>query len=641
MKQNLILRTLIIVMFMGYIGGALVGQTESGISHPDRPNILWITSEDNSIHYLSIFDENGVETPNISSLAKEGIMFTHTFSNAPVCSVARSTLMSGCYAPRIGSQFHRKMIEVPMPESLMMFPKYLQANGYYTTNKNKEDYNILKPPELWDESSKNASWKNRAPGQPFFHMVNINVSHEGALHFSKEQMDAHETYGSHDNIFVQPFHPNTALFRYTNAYYLEKIQLADKRVGQILRELEDDNLTENTIVFYFGDHGGSLPRSKGYLYETGLHVPLVVYIPPKYREVLNMEPGSVSSGFVNFVDIAPTVLSLVGIEVPDQMDGKPFLGQEIDNDEVNSRDEAYGYADRFDEKYDMVRSIRKGRYKYIRNFQPFNVEALRNQYRYNMLAYQEWEGLYKSGELNEIQARFFKPKSPEMLFDIEADPYEIHNLANDEAYKDILVDMRSRLFDWLTSLPDLSFYPEYILIKEAFDNPSKFGQSHAEEIRNYMNIANLCLEESSKVEEKLIETFRSNDPWERYWGLIASTSLTDQSENLKGKVKEMIAKEDIPLNRMQAAIYMAINMDENPFPAMFEALYQSQYPTEALYILNSIVLMRDWYSYKMSLTTNQARFEKKYSNGIDLDKIKPEILEDEMVKIRLEYLNRS
>jgi len=602
----------------------LWSQAQNDQPSSDTPNIVWITSEDNSKHYMSLFDEHGVETPNIAALAEEGLLFTHAFSNAPVCSVARSTIITGCYAPRIGAQYHRKLQKVPIPANLKMFPEYLREAGYYTTNNSKEDYNLEKSDDVWDESSKEATWKNRKPGQPFFHVVNITLTHESSLHFSKQKMAEYKPRNSTDDVFVLPNHPDTELFRYTNAYYRDRIQTMNDRLGEIVEELEEADEMDNTIIFYYGDHGGVLPGSKGYLYETGLHVPMVVYVPPKYRKVLNVKPGSEVSGFVSFIDLGPTVLSLAGIEVPSEMDGRPFLGANVDMREVNKRDETYSYADRFDEKYDMVRSVRKGKYKYIRSFQPFNVDGLMNNYRYRQLAYLEWDSLYQAGELNTVQSAFFEPRSPEMLFDLEVDPYETKNLAEDPEYQKVLLELRTKLNRWMTGMPDLSFYPEYLLISEAFDNPVKFGQTHQENIQTYLNIANLCLDDFSKVEVRMNKALKSQDSWQRYWALIAATSMDDETESLVGTIEEIAKSDPIPLNRMQAAIFLELKTGIDPAPVLTEALYAAQYPAEGLRILNSIVLMRDFYQHS--------------SFHLEFDKLNAAVRDEPQVQRRLEYL---
>ncbi|MEZ6124714.1 MAG: sulfatase [Planctomycetaceae bacterium] len=389
-------------------------------ANADRPNIVWLVSEDNSIHYMKLYAEGGAETPRISELAAHGLTFNHAFSNAPVCSVARTTLATGCYGPRIGTQFHRKSVAVPMPDGLKMFPEALREAGYYTANNNKTDYNATPGKAVWDDSSKKASWKKRKADQPFFYMESFPVCHESSLHFSAQQMASQKT--EHDPTVVQlaPYHPDTPTFRYTHARYLDRMVQMDQQIGKVVDQLTADGLLEDTFIFYFGDHGGVLPRGKGYAYESGLHVPLVVRIPRNWKHLIDRERGSRVNGFVSFIDFGPTVLNLAGVPVPKQMDGRPFLGQGVTAADVDARDEAFGYADRFDEKYDLVRTLRKGRFEYIRNFQPFNPDGLQNNYRYRMLAYQEWRQLYNDGKLNDIQKQFFEARPAEQLFDIES-----------------------------------------------------------------------------------------------------------------------------------------------------------------------------------------------------------------------------
>jgi arylsulfatase A-like enzyme len=431
---------------------------------------------------MQLFDEHGVKTPNIERLAEHGVLFTRAFSNAPVCSAARSTLISGCYGPRMASHYHRRQEKVPMPEGIQMYPAYLKKAGYYTTNNSKEDYNIIKPDNVWDDSSNKATWRNRAEGQPFFHIQNFTTTHESRLFFTDEEMNSDDTLTQRDECFVFPNHPNTDVFKYTNARYRDKIITLDRQVGDVINELEKDGLLENTFIFYYADHGGVLPGSKGYLMEVGLHVPLVVYIPPNYKHLVNFKPGAQTDGFVEFVDFAPTLLNLAGIDIPEGMDGQAFLGKNISKNELEDRNITYGYADRFDEKYDMVRSVRKENLKYMRNYQPFNFDGLWNNYRYRQTGFRQWLELYKKGELNDVQAQFYKTKAPEALYDLNNDPYETNNLAEDPQYKSQLNEMRQELDNWLKSMPDLSFYPEFYLVNNAFDNPVAFGQENKNKI---------------------------------------------------------------------------------------------------------------------------------------------------------------
>jgi len=263
MNRNAPLLTLAILLFASIVQSA------------DRPNIVWILSEDNSIHYLNLYGYPLGKTPAIESLAAEGIVFNHAFSCAPVCSVARTTLMSGMYAPRIGFQYHRQLQLANLPDGADLFPAYLRKAGYYTTNNSKEDYNVVEG-KVWDKSSRKASWRKRpTPETPFFHMQTTAVSHEGRLHFKAAEMKRDGALQTDPKaVEVAPYHPDTPTFRFTYARYFDRMKAADAEVQKIVGQLKQDGLLENTIIFYFGDHGGVLPRSKGYVYESGLHVPL-------------------------------------------------------------------------------------------------------------------------------------------------------------------------------------------------------------------------------------------------------------------------------------------------------------------------------------------------------------------------------
>ena len=589
----------------------------------EKPNFVWLISEDNSKHYLRLFDEHGMPTPVIEMLAQNGITFTRAFSNAPVCSVARTTLETGCYGPRIGTQFHRKSQPVPLPEGLKMFPTYLRDAGYYTTNKQKTDYNAIPNEGVWDESSKNAHWRNRKAGQPFFHKESFADSHESRLHFSEEDMANYSPSLNPDSVFVNPRHPNTPLFRYTNAFYRDKMLVVDNWVKERIQQLEADGLLESTFVFYFGDHGGVLPGSKGYLYETGLHIPLVVRVPEKFRHLVPFKNGEKTDGFVSFVDFGPTLLALAGLEVPEGMDGKPFLGEKIKKEHIETRDITYGYADRFDEKYDLVRTIRKGRYKYMRSFQPFNPDALHNFYRYKCLAYKEWRDMYNRGELNETQALFFEPRAPEELYDIENDPYETRNLAGDPAYGNVLVELRNLLIDWVKGMPDLSFYPENELRKSAFENPVVFGQTQKHAIEELIDIANLSLLPYSQARAGIKAALESGHSWKEYWGLITCTTFGKQAAECYPLAQSLLNDNQLMV-RTRAAEFLALNGQLDPNEVLTAALRQCTDEIEATLMLNSVVLLKDSpFKYTFDLTENM--FSENVAKG-------------DWVQRRMEYL---
>jgi uncharacterized sulfatase len=561
----------------------------------ERPNVVWIVSEDNSVHYLKHFFAGGAKAPNIEALAKHGLTFDHAFSNGPVCSVARTTLATGCYGPRIGTQFHRKYRMAPMPDGLRMFPAYLRDAGYYTTNNSKKDYNAVEGQGVWDESSRQASWRNRPDkSQPFFHMESHGQSHESSLHFNQATYENEKTVTDPESVRLADYFPDTPLFRYTHARYHDRVAIIDGIVGDTIAKLKEDGLLEDTFVFYFGDHGGVLPRGKGYIYESGLHVPLVVRVPENFKHLVDAEMGSRVVGSVSFIDFGPTTLQLAGVDIPGQVDGRPFLGKGISMKDVNARDESFGYADRFDEKYDLIRSIRKGRYQYIRNYQPYLPDGLQNNYRYKMLAYKEWRELFKAGKLTGPQLQFFQPKPVEALFDVEADPHEVNNLAGDTKYADVLAELRARLRQIVKDLPDLSFYPESYLVANAMENPVEFGQSHKTEIAKLVDTADLALLPYEKAEPQLQKALRSDDPMIRYWAAMACSSFGEEAVDLANSVRSLL-KDDCPVVRVRVAEFLGIIGEQNPQPLLTAIVNTTQDPVLATEALNSIVFFRDFF----------------------------------------------
>ncbi|MEX0320846.1 MAG: sulfatase-like hydrolase/transferase [Puniceicoccaceae bacterium] len=558
-----------------------------------RPNIVWLVTEDNSVHYLKLYDPLGASMPNIERLARDGIVFNNAFSNAPVCSAARSTLITGCYAPRLYAQNHRREVAVKLPDGQHMFPWYLRQAGYYTSNKSKEDYNVEKGEGVWDESSGKASYRNRKQGQPFFHVQNFGTTHESRLLLTAEEMEKNPTRNISDSIHIFPLHPDTELFRYTNARYRDLHEDVDKEIGNFIAQLEEDGLMEDTIIFYYGDHGGVLPGSKGYIYERGVHVPLVVYCPEKWKHLMPTEKGNRLDGFVSFIDFGPTVLNLAGVEVPGFMDGKPFLGEEVTSKSLAGRNTAFSYADRMGEKYDLVRAIRVANFKYIRNYQPFNFDGLQNNYRYLMLAFTEWRDLYSKGKLSPESAQFFEPRPAECLYDLESDPFELNNLADDPAYKGVLHSMRNMLKQQVISMPDLGFVPEPELLKHAVDDPVAYGQLHKSEIAEMVRIADFSLSPFSGEKGRLRKALSSDNPHFRYWALIACSTFGEEADSLARLISRIAREDPNNLVRARAAEFLGLTRKQDPMPLLIDCLKRSQSPTEASLILNSITMLRD------------------------------------------------
>ena len=570
-----------------------------------RPNVVFLVSEDNSIHYLKHYGARFGSMPNIEKMAEEGLTFNHAFSNAPVCSVARSTLATGILAPRGGFQYHRKSA---LAKGVKPWTALLRKAGYYCANNSKTDYNFATAKgEAWNESSRKASWRKRPEKKaPFFYMQSFAVCHESSLHFPAKLMQSEKTKTPVDQVTLHPYHPDTPTFRYTHARYFDRMTVVDAQMGAVVEKLQADGLLEDTFVFYFGDHGGVLPRGKGYAYESGLHVPLVVRIPENFKHLADHSRGTRTDGFVSFIDFGPTVLNLAGLPVPDQMDGLAFLGKGTTAKELASRDEAFGYADRFDEKYDFVRTLRKGNWKYIRNYQGFYPDGLQNNYRYRMLAFAEWSELHKAGKLNAAQTQFFEARPAEQLFDLSKDPHEVSDVAKNPDNQTVLKEMRARMTEKVKAIHDLSFYPESHMVAKALGDGVAYGTRHAKEINRLVDIADLGLISFAKARKLLAKAMESKNPWERYWACITASVFGDVAKPLVSDAKKLLSDENLMV-RVRAAEFLGSIKAVDPMPTIVGVLNESVSSQEVLLTFNTVVYLRDYKGYDFDLSQIQLR----------------------------------
>jgi len=586
---------------------ALVSSAEAA----KRPNVVFLVSEDNSIHYLKLYGY-GASTPNIEALAKDGLTFNHAFSNSPVCSVARSTLATAMLAPRGGFQYHRKSVMAKLPPGYKPWSAMLRASGYFATNQRKTDYNFVHDmKELWDKGPANAAWRGRpSKDTPFFHMQSFAQSHESSLHFPQRVMDNEKTRNDPAKVKLAPYFPDTPTFRYTHARYLDRMQVIDQQVGGVVKKLEEDGLLEDTFIFYFGDHGGVLPRGKGYAYESGLHVPLVVRIPANFKHLVDHERGTRTDGFVSFIDFGPTVLHLAGLKANPLSDGKSFIGKGISAKDLAGRDETFGYADRFDEKYDLVRFIRKGKYTYIRNLHGFYPDALQNNYRYKMLAYTEWRELFKAGKLNAVQSQFHQRRPAEQLFDVEADPHEVKNLANNPKHAKVLGQMREAMKKKLRAVNDLSFYPESHMVKAALGNGVAYGKKYSKQIDRLADISDLAVVPFAEAKSSLAKAMASDNPWERYWGCITAAVHGETARALVPNAKKLLDDKNLMV-RMRAAEFLGSIKAVDPMPALLSVLNSAATEQELMLAFNAVVYLRDYKGYKF----DTAKLDLKFKGG--------------------------
>ncbi|HHP7242653.1 MAG TPA: sulfatase [Cyclobacteriaceae bacterium] len=470
--------------------------TEKPITQPKRPNILWLVAEDLS-PYIPPFGDSTVQTPNLSRLAKEGVRYTNVFSVSGVCSPSRAAIATGMYPTSIGAHHMRTLSQTPEakemglinyevvpPPYVKMVSEIMRKNGYYCTNNAKEDYQFRQSVTAWDESSVHAHWRNRPnKDKPFYAVFNFGVTHESNMwnpFYRPYDMDTFppprgvkwwESYEGKDKpllvpedlkVTIPPYLPRTGpVIKDIRRMYSNIVEM-DRHVGRVMDQLEKDGLQENTIIVWYSDHGGPLPRQKRLLYDSGLGVPMIIRYPGKKRA------GEMDDRLVSFIDFAPTLLSMVGIKPPEYIQGSAFEGKYKTD---MPRKYVHAAGDRFDETYDMIRAVRDKRFKYLRNFQPQKPYYLPLAYRENMATMKELLRMRDEGTLNEIQMQWFRQTKPEEeLFDTKNDPHELNNLADNPDYHEKLIEFRNECKRWMMEVDDMGFIPEEELIKRFWPN---------------------------------------------------------------------------------------------------------------------------------------------------------------------------
>jgi len=478
-----------------------------------KPNILWITSEDHGPE-MGCYGDKLARTPNVDALAAKGMIFKRAWSVAPVCAPARTAIISGVYPSSSGGLHMRSM--VPVPNQLKLYPEFLREAGYYCTNNSKEDYNVVKPKTLWDESSGKAHWRNRAAGQPFFAIFNSTKSHESQI-----RTRPHQAVTDPARVRVPAYHPDTPEVRQDWAQYYDKVSAADADAGRHLKELEEAGLAGETIVFYYGDHGSGMPRSKRWPSNSGLHVPMVVYFPKKWKHLAPKEykPGGASDRLVNFVDLAPTLLSLAGVRPPSWLQGFAFAGPY----QVKPPQYIFGERGRMDERPDLVRSVTDGRYVYLRNFFPHVSQGQHVTFQFQTPTTRIWRELFDQGKTTETQSLFWRvPKAPEELYDLQSDPDEVRNLAGSSDHRAIKQRLSKALRDHMLAVRDVCLVPEGELHSRA---PGRAPYDWARDDAAYplnriLETAELASSLDAEAVPALAKRLTDSDSAVRYWAAL-------------------------------------------------------------------------------------------------------------------------
>ena len=548
----------------------------------ERPNILWLVSEDNSPETISVYGDPAAVTPNIDRLAKEGLVYTNAYSNAPVCSVARSVLISGMHAPSLGLHHHRTRIEVPEHIEVLFYPRLLQQAGYYTSNNAKTDYNVPEPHgRYWNESGSEAHYKNRGPGQPFFAVFNNHLSHEGQMFLDVIEKEP-ETDPA--GITLPDYHPDIPEMRRSWAHYYDLNREMDDWVGRMLDELEEAGLSEDTIVMYYSDHGGVLPRSKRSLYHTGTAVPLVVYIPEKWQHLIDQEPGSEVERIVNFVDLPPTLMSLAGVDIPDSYQGHAFLGDKTEP----ADDTAFLYRDRMDQNFDMQRGVFDGRYRYIRNFMPHRPNGQYHNYPFRMQAMRAWYMEWAKGQTTPVQSRYWLPQEPEELYDRENDPWEVNNLADDPTYAGKLAELRSHMNRHMLQVRDAGLIPFDMFEALSGDQTLyEYTQSTEYPLERLIEIAGKASSRNPALLSELRQAMHDDYAPVRFWGAVGALVLGYEARTVKQDLENLLNDEYVSIRASAAEALGRMNQMDRAVESLREQL-NSDRNDELLYSLNAL-----------------------------------------------------
>ncbi|WP_159520518.1 sulfatase family protein [Sunxiuqinia indica] len=528
-----------------------------------RPNILWITFEDTSPQFLGVYGNQDARTPTMDKLANEGVRFTNAFSTGTVCSPSRTAIITGVKTYKTGTGNHRS--DIQMPDFIKGFPAYLQEVGYYTSNNKKTDYNVEDEERFiakaWNESSGKAGWWNRETGQPFFSVFNFTESHQ-----SRTMTESYEWYKGNiianldedeiikdDEFEMPPFYHDSPEMRKQFARVYNALKLTDKKIAQLLQRLKADGLLGETIIFFYADHGEGMPRGKTNGINYGYRVPFVVWFPEKYKELSPWGTEVVTDELVDFTDLAPTLISLTGGKVPEYMEGRILFGSE----RQKPTNHLVISSDRSDNGPDMVRTVTDGRYVYSRNFMPYMPELRYIRYMEIGEIKQQMREDYKAGKLDRLQNNLFAQRPPVFLFDLEADPWETQNLANNPNYKEIVGKMESQLMDEVLQSKDIMFLPEYEL---SLVNKTVAPYNYRLDTTRYpiaeiYKVASLSGYVGSNVAQQQIAFLQDTNKIVRYWAAMGLRSQNAQLlEKYASEIRDAMDDDYPPVSVIASAI---------------------------------------------------------------------------------------
>ncbi|WP_299555860.1 sulfatase [Seonamhaeicola sp.] len=567
---------------LGFIFLTPTSKAQSGAS-VERPNILWLTCEDNSASWLGCYGNGNATTPNIDKFATEGFQYMHAYASGPVCAPSRSTWITGVNAVSMGTHPMRCSYDIPH-DKIKYYPDFLKERGYYTGNFYKTDYNIgsRKDGECWDQSSRKVppNWNDLKQQQPFFQVFNLKKSHE-----SNAFGDVSNTKHDPKKVKLAEYHPDVPGMRENYALYHDAMEIMDSDFGKVIKNLKETGLYENTIIIYNSDHGGVLPRSKRYLFQNTLHCPLIIRIPEKYKHLWPADkPGTQINRLVSFVDMPKTWLSITGATVPDYMQGKIFLGPQTEPEQEYH----FAFRGRADERIDNARAVSDKRYLYIRSYMPYTPWMQHLDYMWNMEAAKVWEKAIADGTANDIQAKFFAPRgASEELYDMYNDPDNVNNLATNPKYSKVLNKMRQRMRQKQEAIYDVGLIPETECVRMAKENnTTMYEMARNPKLYNVpvlLDASNLALEQNQNNQDELFKMLDSKNLGMRYWGIVGSFLLNNKAAGLKA-----LNDESHEIRAMAAWLLIRTGEKEKGMACLKDLINQNSYAI--LMVLNIV----DW-----------------------------------------------
>ncbi len=537
-----------------------------------HPNIVWFVLEDIT-PMMGCYGDQYARTPVFDKLASEGIRYNKAYAVAPVCSPSRCGHITGMYPTSLGTIHHRSHQQGP--DFLKMIPTIMRQAGYYTCNNAKMDYNLSTNP--WDQCSRKAHWRNRPDkDQPFLAKFDLSECHSSITKIPedrivKERLNRLKPQDFHDpaKAPIPPFHPDVPEFRKAWSRYYDAVTQVDYRVGEMIQQLKEDGLWEDTIVIVWADHGVGMPRGKHTAWEQGTHVPLIMRFPEKYKHLAPAKTGSVEDDLISLIDIGPSTLALAGIETPDFMDGRPLLCK----GKAKKREYVFAARGRLDSRSEMVRTVRDQRYRYHRNFFPHLPYKPYEDYEFEASILKKWVELARQGKLTgamEMPAMRFKPV--EELYDSKSDPFMANNVADDPKYTKVLKRMRKELHNWMIETRDLGILDEIELIERSERGKSQWDVGH--QIDNYKEIlrtADLMYLGKTAIDE-LLASAKNPDAAIRYWAVLGLAVIRFDDAQVVEGLQAALKDQSVSVRLAAVEGLFDLNRYQDGLPVLMKAL---------------------------------------------------------------------